>query len=446
MPEKKAYIVAVDMGYGHQRAAYPFLEHGASPAEWHIEGPSIISANNYPGIPFLDKLIWKTTRKIYEWFSKTSAIPLIGKYIFNILDYIQRIEPFYPKRDLSRPTLQTKRLYGAIRKGHGKHLIKILEKNPLPLFCTFFVPAFFADEHGYRGPIYCLCTDTDISRAWAPMHPEKSRIIYCAPNHRVKERLLMYGVRPEKIALTGFPLPQEILGEKSRLEILRASLARRIKKLDPEGVYRKKHSSLIMENLADKYAGLEAMGPLSITFAVGGAGAQQKIGISILKSLAGEIRAGKIKLNLVAGTSYEICERYNAALFSLGLLNSGVNIIYNPDKLGYFKEFNKTLIKTDILWTKPSELSFYAGAGLPIIIAPPLGSHEKRNREWLYARGAGQDQGDPRYTNKWLADWLSGGILAEAAMNGFLNIPQDGVWNIEELILKKTPTRTQGSV
>ena len=47
----------------------------------------------------------------------------------------------------------------------------------------------------------------------------------------------------------------------------------------------------------------------------------------------------------------------------------------------YFNTFNETLRETDILWTKPSELSFYAGLGIPIIIAPTIGSLEDFNKK-----------------------------------------------------------------
>jgi len=93
-------------------------------------------------------------------------------------------------------------------------------------------------------------------------------------------------------------------------------------------------------------------------------------------------------------------------------------------------------LKTDILWTKPSELSFYAGLGLPIIIAPTVGSQEEFNKEWLISIGAGVEQQDPRYVNEWLADWLDSGWLAEAAMNGFLNAPHKGAYHMEEVVLK----------
>ena len=57
-------------------------------------------------------------------------------------------------------------------------------------------------------------------------------------------------------------------------------------------------------------------------------------------------------------------------------MSEGIRILYNQDKNEYFRQFNELLHDTDILWTKPSEMSFYCGLGLPIIIAPPIGPHE----------------------------------------------------------------------
>jgi hypothetical protein len=111
-------------------------------------------------------------------------------------------------------------------------------------------------------------------------------------------------------------------------------------------------------------------------------------------------------------------------------------VISAPDKFAYFREFNKVILETDILWTKPSELSFYAGLGLPILIAPPLGSQEEKNREWLYSIEAGIDQGDPAFSNQWFVDWLEEGRFAEMAMDGFLNAPKKGTFHIESLLLK----------
>ena len=48
---KKAWVVAADMGYGHQRTAYPFRDIAF--------GSKIINANNYDGIPDKDKKVWR---------------------------------------------------------------------------------------------------------------------------------------------------------------------------------------------------------------------------------------------------------------------------------------------------------------------------------------------------------------------------------------------------
>ena len=100
-----------------------------------------------------------------------------------------------------------------------------------------------------------------------------------------------------------------------------------------------------------------------------------------------------------------------------------------------FKEFNKILRSTDILWTKPSELTFYSGLGLPIIMSEPIGYQEKYNQEWLLEIGAGINSKNPEYVDEWLFDWLASGWLAEAAMQGFMDAPTMGTYNIENIVL-----------
>jgi hypothetical protein len=435
----KAYIVAVDMGYGHQRAVFPLEYLAELPEGWKDLASPIISANNYPGIPKRDRKRWENTRKVYEWISKMRSVPYIGILIFSIMDYFQRVPVFYPKRDLSGPSLQVYQIYSMIKGGLGKHLIDTLNEKPLPFLTSFFMTAFFAEEHGYKGEIYCLCTDTDISRAWAPLHPEKSRIIYLAPNHRVKERLLLYGIREEKIITTGFPLPKDALGDEDSLSFAKESAYRRIVKLDPSGTYRQKYQTIISECF-DVNNKIESK-PVNLTFAIGGAGAQAEIGAKILISLKDIIANGEIKLNLIVGTSKVLFDKYSEIILEKESLRESsekgfIKIIYNSDKFSYFREFTKTIIETDVLWTKPSELSFYAGLGLPILIAPTLGSQEDRNKEWLHSIKAGIDQGDPEFANQWFMDWLNEGKFAELVTNGFLNAPKRGTYHIESLLLK----------
>jgi hypothetical protein len=423
--KNKFHLIAVDMGYGHQRAAYPLIENS-------FDG--IVSVNNYKGISKKEKKIWKNSKKNYELISYFKKVPLIGELVFSVMDYFQKIDNFYPKRDLSKLSFQQIYFYKQIKKGVGKNLIKKLNKNPLPFVTTFFVGAYFAEYYNYKEDIYCIVCDADISRAWAPLKPKESKIKYLVPNKRVKERLILYGVKKESVFITGFPLPKENIGISN--STLKEDLKKRIIKLDPRGVYRKKYKSLI-ENYLGSFDNIKEPDRLfTITFAVGGAGAQRDLAIKILKSLKKEIKNNKIRVVLVAGNRKDVYNFFKKETKKIFINSKNVEIIYNSDKIGYFKLFNKILRETDVLWTKPSELTFYSGLGLPIIMSDPIGSQENYNREWLFSIGAGINNKNPKYTNEWLFDWLESGWLAEAAVQGFLNAPNQGVKNIESIVLK----------
>ncbi|OGH88425.1 MAG: hypothetical protein A3J93_04110 [Candidatus Magasanikbacteria bacterium RIFOXYC2_FULL_42_28] len=427
---KQAWVLTVDMGYGHQRAANP-LRHLAPNSK-------IIVANNYEGIPDSDRRIWRQSQKWYEFFSRFTNIPLIGPYLFSLFDKFQAIASFYPRRDLSAPTMQLKQIYWLIKRGWGKDLIEFLNKNPIPLIATFFTIAFFAEEHKYKGEIYCVVTDTDVSRAWVAFDPSKSRIKYLAPCRRIVERLQLYGVKKSNIFLTGFPLPEENLGD-AEFSTLKADLSERIINLDPEKRYREKYSGTVRERLREMNLDERHHHPLTLTFAVGGAGAQRKLGAVILESLKKDILDNKINFNLVAGTRNDVYLYFKKIICCSGLksaLDKNLKIIFAVHKDDYFREFNKILRNTDILWTKPSELVFYSALGMPIVMAPPVGSQEVFNRTWLKTVGAGINQGDPRFTHEWLFDWVKSGWLAEAAMAGFLDGRQFGVRNISDVVFK----------
>lgn len=423
MGEKRINLIAADMGYGHQRAAYPLLD---------LSKGEIITINDYKGILDWERNYWINSLRSYERISRFKKIPLLGGIVFAIMDCFQKIQPFYPYRDLSRPTTQQKYFYRFIKKGLGKPLIERLNQTGLPYVTTFFVAAYIAEYHGYKGDIYCIICDTDASRAWAPLEPGKSRIKFLVPNEKVEERFLMYGVAKKNIIVSGFPLPKENIGVKK--EIVSHDLAQRIINLDPHGSYRSNYEPLL-ESLAPGMLGTKAPQPATITFAVGGAGAQKEIGLQIVEKLKDRVGRGDIRINLVAGSRSEVKEYFEIGLKGLGLKNcSSVKIVFAPDKLSYFKLFNECLRTTDILWTKPSELSFYCALGLPIIMSTPVGSQEDFNRAWLLGVGAGVDSLDPAYVAEWLPDILESGRLARAAMDGFLNAEQMGAYNIEKIV------------
>jgi len=79
----------------------------------------------------------------------------------------------------------------------------------------------------------------------------------------------------------------------------------------------------------------------------------------------------------------------------------------------------------------------YTALGIPIIIAPPIGAHENYNREWLEHIGSGFVQEDPQFAKDWLYYWLQDGRLADAAIQGFIDAPRRGTYNIEEYLSKK---------
>lgn len=411
------------MGYGHQRTAFPLRELA--------KGSQVVRANDYVGIPSKDRQVWENTRRFYEFISGFKQVLFFGWLVFSLFDQLQKIFSFYPRQELISANFQVKQIISLIKKGWGKDLIKKIN-SPAPLVSTFFTPAFMAEIFDYAGKIFCVVCDTDVSRTWVTNEPQKSRINYFVPTERVFERLKTYGVKKENIFFTGYPLPMENIGENE--EIVKRDLKCRLANLDPEERYAYYYGPLIQKYLGDLPESLNR--PLTILFSVGGAGAQKDIGAKIIKSLAQFIRSGNIKLILSVGTKVknrDFFSRY-AKRFFREKSSENFEIIFDEDIENYFKKFNEALRRTDILWTKPSELSFYAALGLPIIIAPPIGSQEEFNMRWLVKSGFGIMQEDPSYCHQWLFDWLQRGYLAEAAMQGFIEGERFGVMKIKSIL------------
>lgn len=419
--QKKACVVAVDMGYGHQRTAYPLRDISFT--------GEVINANNYPGIPDKDKNFWHQTKSFYEAISRFRRVPFVGLLIFLFFDSFQRIFSYYPKRDLSRSNINEKIIFHFIRKGWGKDLIEKLKREHLPLVTTFFTPAFMAEEFSYQKNVYCVICDADIARAWVSLNPRQSKIKYFAPCTWVRDRLKLYGVPAENITLTGYPLPKENIGKNK--EILKKDLAYRLLNLDPKGHYRKLYASLIKTHLG--VLPKLPNHPLTIMFSIGGAGAQKDIALQIIQSLKEKIKNKELRFVIAVGVRRELKEYFTNYVKELDV-DGWVHVLSADTMKGYFEAFNQMLRTTDILMTKPSELSFYAGLGIPIIIEPSIGSQEDFNRRWLMHIGAAFLQENPKYTDQWIYDLLGAGDFAEAAMQGFIEIENMGTYNIENII------------
>ncbi len=425
---QKVWLISVNMGYGHQRTAYPLRNLA-------FEG-KVINANDYEGIPEEDKRIWESTRLGYEFISRFKRVPFIGDLVFTIFDLFQKIAEFYPKRDLSQPNFALERNYSLFKTGWGRNLVEKLKEKSLSLISTFFTPAFMAEFFGYPGEIFCVVCDADIARTWAPLNPQKSKIKYLAPTERVVERLKLYGVRAENIFLTGYPLPLENI-DSENLDILKEDLRYRILNLDPQKRYFEKYQTLIESKIGQLPKTSDH--PLTLMFSVGGAGTQREIGRKILQGLYPLIKENKIKIILSAGIKDWVKDYFRRWIGWLNLqdfLGKSVEIIFEKEIGDFFQKFNQALRKTDIVWTKPSELSFYSALGLPIIMAPPIGSQEEFNMRWLLKSGFGLLQENPNYIKEWLFEWLDQGYLAECAMEGFLEGEKMGTLNIFRIISK----------
>ncbi|MFN3414015.1 MAG: DUF6938 domain-containing protein, partial [Thermoanaerobaculum sp.] len=257
------------------------------------------------------------------------------------------------------------------------------------------------------------------------------------PSERAVRRLHAYGVPPHRVHLTGFPLPPELVNEGQEKQVAEA-MARRLARLDPAGTFRQQFRAELQGALP-QLARVSSPEPPRLTFAVGGAGAQAFMVRQFLPSLSPLLREDRLRLALVAGVNERVFRRFQQWVTEAGLdhLPSQVlQVLWEPTVEAYLASFHRLLADTDILWTKPSELTFFAALGIALVFAPPVGVHEVLNRRWALERGAGLKQEHPSAAGQWLADWLADGTLAGAAWNGFRRLPRRGGSRIAELVAR----------
>ncbi len=432
----KPLIVALEMGYGHLRAGLPLSDALAVPL-YEADRPPLSDAT--------EQTMWHRARKLYEIACRVSQLPTFGAPLRSIVESITAIEPLHPRRDLSTPTSAVKALEYFRQRGLGRGMIDKLSTDGVPLLTTFFAPALFASGAG-QAAVYCVVTDSDVARAWVAPDPQKNHIFYFAPSRRVVERLRAYGVPPDQIELTGFPLPPELLGGAS-LETLRRNLAARLSRLDRNRRFTKKYAHELEHHLQLALPHDERA-PL-VTFAVGGAGAQAELAEKFLPSLKSLLESGQLRLTLVAGVRAEVDDIFRRALRKCSLeteLGRSVQILLRPNFEAYYRAFNQLLAKTDLLWTKPSELAFYAGLGLPLLLSTPVGVHEVYNRRWVLEEGAGLAVERPQVVGEFISERLHSGLLAARAWAGFRHLPKRGVYRIVNHFLPEAERLPVGGI
>jgi hypothetical protein len=418
------------MGYGHLRAARALAA---------ALGTEVVLADRPPIAGAEEQRLWRASRRLYEFTSRASQLPIVGAPLRGCLNALTAIPPLYPYRDLSEPTLPVRSLQRLIRRGLGAGLAVHLATTEAPLVTTYFAPALSADVHGCS-PVFCAVTDVDLNRAWVPLEPQTTGIRYLTPSRRAAKRLSSYGVPRGQIEFTGFPLPHALLGGVD-LPVLKRNLAARLVRLDRKRVFRSQARHEIDQFLGPLPASEEGRPPL-VTYAVGGAGAQAELARPLVAALAPAVREGRLRLCLVAGVRAEVAERFAAWVREAGLVageEGGVEILREESLERYLLRFERRLADTDVLWTKPSELTFYGALGLPLVLSPPVGFHERYNRRWAVENGVGLPQRELDQAGYWIREWLSEGTLAAAAWFGFLRLPKHGLYRILEVLGEPPP-------
>ena len=158
MERPSAWVVSANMGMGHQRAAHA-LAHLAHEGVLVAGAPEITDPDE---ARFWRRLTWS-----YEALSRARNLPLMGGALFGVLDSLLHIPPFYPLRDLSRPSLNNYLVDRLIRQGLGRALLAQLRTRELPMITTFYAPALVADRAG--------CSDRKSTRLNSS-HIQKSRM------------------------------------------------------------------------------------------------------------------------------------------------------------------------------------------------------------------------------------------------------------------------------
>ncbi len=419
------------MGYGHLRAAFALADAAGVPVV-EADGPGVAGEE--------ERRMWARSRSLYEGLSRSAGSGLLRPVSRFALDRLTTIPRLTRAGGLSGRTAAVRYLGRLLRKGLCGGVLARARETGAPLVTTFYAPAIAADLAGHP-TVVCVVTDSDVNRVWAPEDPAGTRIVYAVPGHRAARRLRAFGVPADRVHVTGFPLPLELVGGPEA-DVLRRNLSARLVRLDPRGAFRASAEPAARRALDDADAGGAPPPPL-VVFAVGGAGAQVDLACALPLALCDRIRDGRVRLALVAGTRADTATACLTALEEAGLRDlerpgGPVEVVRAPTFAAYLARLSPVLASADVLFTKPSEMTFFAGLGLPLLLAPCLGRHEEHNARTVLRRGAALHAGPARHADRWLPPLLEDGRLAAAAWAGWRRLPSHGTRRILALLPRES--------
>lgn len=392
MGEIKRYVITTGyMGYGHLRAAHNLSMLADAP---------VIKADLFPYAGMIDLMLWRFAQYIQSISTRNAESN--SRIIFSLFEKALEIpEDFQAQLTTGQKLLKTLSTFGL-----GRRLASLLSIEESVVH-TFYLPALESVYHKIRGKNYIVICDVDFHPVWVPLPPFTNLLTYFVPAKKSADRLISYGVSFDKIIITGFPLPSW-----------------NVRNSYEQFADRKKRIS------ANSSCRLTLMYPFS------GAGAYQKYFSQFVKAIASDLLSGDIKLVVFAGSNQGAFNEAKRVCRHNGLESShSVQLLYNPDLFTAFSEFNAALREVDLLITKPSELVFYSGLGIPLFMLPPIGAHEAKNRLYILENECGMDMVDINKFIKVIKEFKSSGRLIDLAENGYEKIPRDGSEMINDYVL-----------
>jgi hypothetical protein len=355
------------------------------------------------------------------------------------------IASFFHSKAYSRvpPDDAAVKLNFLIRKGFGNSLREEIARENLPLLHTNPLTAMIAESAGHSLS-YCLIPGADAPRIWAPASAGRSRLCYFVTCARVVGQLKSYGIPDERIFFTGLPYPRRVLGSEA-LETLKQDLGQRLHYLDPKERFWPVHGRNVKFFITEEYAHFRKERTLTLSFIIRSSDMSVQTALSAIRSLAGRLSSGQLRVVVAAGDDHAAAERFREGCRNSGLCAEGMPmgtvLLFDPDFAVFFERFSDLLRETDILWAPSNELAFAGGLGIPWILMPARTSQETENRNWLIETQLGFPQEDPEFTDEWLTSLRENGDLAEAAWGGFLKERKFGLYKIEEILRTGTMIR-----
>jgi hypothetical protein len=391
------------MGLGHLRALYPFEE---------LLSTKIVVLGQNPSSSSRSRFLWRNALRGYNWLSRSQQLPVIGKPIFSVLDSLLAIDPIFEATNGKKRSIPLELVEYAVSAGACDDLSKC--DGDETVLTSFYTPAIYFSTQKPDVKLLCQICDTDLSRVWVP-RKKLSNLYYLAPCSRAYRRLLSYGVAKSNIFLTGFPFPNGLVGGSNQ-DIALRNFENRL---------------LRFQSVTEK-TGVKTT--LRVVFAIGGAGAQIDIAFEAAQSLELQIQSEEIEFILLVPYQQKLQKRVIEFKEKFFCKSNFFNVISPSNQTEYFSKFTEIIATADVLWTKPSELSFYSALGIPIIISPPIGAQERANREWLIEIGAGVDQLNPKSAHIWLENLLISGSLYRMARLGWESGIRTGAYKTMEII------------